>query len=173
MRCPLSVLRLVLNVSLSFVPCMSNDYHAYSASSTRYARREVSCPPTPNRHADAWPAQNAISKGVVQMTGQWVRWVGPGRRNCKLGCGPIFRVMWAVAPPLAEIRFMLDGYQRPALASLVRFWRRLSIKNPPIPVTLSFVSSLTDRDLRKPPLQRLDNYASVHSLYTYPHSLRW
>lgn len=54
--------------------------------------------------------------------------------------------------------------QRRALATLVRFWRRLSIKNPPIPITLSFVSSLTDRDTRKPPLRRLDNYVPVHSL---------
>jgi hypothetical protein len=41
-----------------------------------------------------------------------------------------------------------------------------SIKNPPIPITLSFVSSLTDPDLRKPPLQRLDNYVSFHSLHS-------
>lgn len=102
------------------------------------------------------------------MTGQWVRGVGPGRRNCKLGCGPIFRVMWAVSRPLAEIRFLLDGYQRRALASLVWFWRRRSIKNPPIPITLSFVSSLTDRDSRQPLLRRLDNYVPVHSLPNHP-----
>lgn len=102
------------------------------------------------------------------MTGQWVRWVGPGRRNCKLGCGPIFRVMWAVSRPLAEIRFLLNGSQRRALATLVRSWRRLLIKNPPIPITLSFVSSPTDRDSRKQPLRLLDNYAPVHSLQSHP-----
>lgn len=101
------------------------------------------------------------------MTGQWVRWVGPGRRNCKLGCGPIFRVMWAVSRPLAEIRFLLNGSpaacsgdSRSVLAS--PFDKKPSHPNHPL------IRFLTHRPRHaKTTLRRLDNYVPVHSLQNH------